>query len=157
MCENESSLRDLENVVFITSRSSASASELVATALQPHENVTLIGERTYGKPVGQYGFDFCLENPGNRQSGLGVMWPVSFATVNADGFEDYYDGLAVECEVPDDRASQLGTAEEGRIAAALRFIETGSCDAPASARAARAQESIQFIPPQDPVQQHIGY
>lgn len=156
-CENESSLRDLENVVFITSRSSASASELVATAMQPHENVTLIGERTYGKPVGQYGFDFCLEDPGNRRSGLGIMWPVSFATVNADGFEDYYDGLAVECEVPDDRENQLGTAEEGRIAAALRFIETGSCDAPASARAARAQQSIQFMPPQDPVQQHIGY
>ncbi|MCY3816325.1 MAG: S41 family peptidase [Gammaproteobacteria bacterium] len=156
-CENESSLRDLENVVFITSRSSASASELVATAMQPHENVTLIGERTYGKPVGQYGFDFCLEDPGNRRSGLGIMWPVSFATVNADGFEDYYDGLAVECEVPDDRASQLGTAEEGRIAAALRFIETGSCDAPASARAAKAQEASQVIPPQDPIQQHIGY
>ena len=153
-CENESSLRDLENVVFITSRSSASASELVATAMQPHENVTLIGERTYGKPVGQYGFDFC---PGVRGSGKGVMWPVSFATVNADGFEDYYDGLAVECEVPDDRASQLGTAEEGRIAAAIRYIETGSCEAPASARAARAQESFQFTPPQDPVQQHIGY
>ena len=156
-CENESSLRNLENVVFITSRGSASASELVATAMQPHENVTLIGERTYGKPVGQYGFDFCLEDPGNRRSGLGVMWPVSFATVNADGFEDYYDGLAVECEVPDDRASQLGTADEGRIAAALRFIETGSCDAPASARAAKAQESIQFMPPQDPIKQHIGY
>lgn len=156
-CENESSLRDLENVVFITSRGSASASELVATAMQPHENVTLIGERTFGKPVGQYGFDFCLEDPDNRRSGLGVMWPVSFATVNADGFEDYFDGLAVECEVPDDRASQLGTAEEGRIAAALRFIETGSCEAPASARAARAQEAIQLMPPQDPIKQHIGY
>ncbi len=156
-CENESALRDLENVVFITSRSSASASELVATALQPHENVTLIGERTYGKPVGQYGFDFCLEDPGNRRSGLGIMWPVSFATVNADGFEDYYDGLAVECEVPDDRESQLGTAEEGRIAAALRFIETGNCAAPASAQAAREQEAIQFLPPQDPIKQHIGY
>ena len=156
-CENESSLRDLENVVFITSRGSASASELVATALQPHENVSLIGERTYGKPVGQYGFDFCRSDPNDRGSAVGIMWPVSFATVNADGFEDYYDGLAVECEVPDDRANQLGTVEEGRIAAALRFIETGNCDPPASARAARAQEAIQVIPPQDPIQQHIGY
>ena len=156
-CENESSLRDLENVVFITSRGSASASELVATAMQPHENVTLIGERTYGKPVGQYGFDFCLEDPGNRRSGLGVMWPVSFATVNADGFEDYYDGLAVECEVADDLSSQLGTAEEGRIAAALRFIETGSCDAPASAQAAREREATELMLPADPVQRFLGY
>jgi hypothetical protein len=143
--------------VFITSRGSASASELVATAMQPHENVTLIGERTYGKPVGQYGFDFCLENPGNRRSGLGVMWPVSFATVNADGFEDYYDGLAVECEVADDLSSQLGTAEEGRIAAALRFIETGSCDAPASAQAAREREATELMLPADPVQRFLGY
>lgn len=154
-CENESALRDLENVVFITSRGSASASELVITALQPHESVSLVGERTYGKPVGQYGFHFCPRTP--EGSGVGVMWPVSFATVNSEGFEEYYDGLAVKCEVPDDRANQLGTAEEGRIAAALRFIETGSCDAPASAQAARAQEAIQLIPPQDPVTQHIGY
>ena len=156
-CENESSLRDLENVVFITSRGSASASELVATSMQPYENVTLVGERTYGKPVGQYGFNFCLEDQANRRSGLGVMWPVSFATVNAEGFEDYYDGLAVECEVPDDRASQLGTAEEGRIAAALRYIETGSCDASASARAVRPGAEIQAPLPLDPVRQHIGY
>ncbi len=156
-CENEFSLGDLENVVFITSRGSASASELVAVALQPHENVSLIGERTFGKPVGQYGFDFCRANPNIRGSGVGIMWPVSFATVNADGLEDYYDGLAADCEVPDDRANQLGTAEEGRIAAALRFIETGSCDAPAAAQAVSVQEAIQARPPLDPIKQHIGY
>ena len=156
-CRNESALRDLENVVFITSRSSASASELVATALQPHENVALVGERTYGKPVGQYGFDFCLENPNNTRSGMALLWPVSFATVNADGFEDYYDGLEVECEVPDDRASELGTAEEARIAAALRYIETGSCDATASAEAAREQQSMQLGLPLDPVQRLLGH
>ena len=151
-CENESSLRDLENVVFITSRGSASASELVAVALQPHEDVALIGERTYGKPVGQYGFDFCPDTPG---AGLGLMWPVSFATVNADGFEDYYDGLAVECEAPDDLANELGTAEEGRIAAALRYIETGSCGASASTVATQ-RAIMQPGPAQDPVTQFLG-
>lgn len=151
-CESESSLRDLENVVFITSRGSASASELVAVALQPHEKVALIGERTYGKPVGQYGFDFCPDTPG---AGLGLMWPVSFATVNADGFEDYYDGLAVECEAPDDLANELGTAEEGRIAAALRYIETGSCGASASSVATQ-RAIMQPGPAQDPVTQFLG-
>ena len=152
-CENESSLRDLDQVVFITSRGSASASELVITALLPHEDVTLVGDRTYGKPVGQYGFDFC---PRTQGSGRAVLWPVSFATVNSEGFEEYYDGINVECEVPDDRASQLGTAEEGRIAAALRFIETGSCDAPASAQVARAAAEIQAAPPEDPIKQYLG-
>ncbi len=156
-CENESSLRDLEKVVFITSGSSASASELVITALQPHENVALVGERTFGKPVGQYGLSFCLENPNDFGSGLALLWPVSFATVNAEGFEDYYDGIAVECEVPDDLASSLGTAEEARIAAALNYIENGNCDAPASSQAAREQGSTRVVLPLDPVQQFLGY
>ena len=153
-CQGESSLRDLDNVVFITGRGSASASELVITALQPYENVALVGERTYGKPVGQYGFDFC---PPVLESGAGLLWPVSFATVNADGFEDYYDGIAVECDVPDDLASPLGSAEEGRIAAALNYIETGSCDARASSQAAREREAIELVPPLDPVQQFLGH
>ena len=153
-CENESSLRDLEQVVFITSRGSASASELVITALLPHEDVTLVGDRTYGKPVGQYGFDFC---PPTRGSGQAVLWPVSFATVNSEGFEEYYEGIEAECEVPDDRANQLGSAEEGRIAAALRFIETGSCEAPASARVAHARPVMEAAPPQDPIKQYLGY
>lgn len=156
-CERESSLRDLDNVVFITSGGSASASELVITALQPYENVALVGERTFGKPVGQYGLSFCLENPGNFQSGIALLWPVSFASVNADGFEDYYDGIAVECEVPDDRASPLGSSDEGRIAAALNYIETGSCDVRGSAQAAREQEALQMTPPLDPVQQFLGH
>ena len=152
-CENESSLRDLEQVVFITSRGSSSASELVIIALLPHEDVTLVGARTYGKLVGQYGFDFCGA-VGSRQA---IFWPVSYATVNSEGFDEYYDGIAVECEVPDDRANQLGTAEEGRIAAALRFIETGSCEAPASAQVARARAEVQAEPPEDPIKQYLGY
>ena len=153
-CQSESSLRDLDNVVFITGGGSASASELVITALQPYENAVLVGERTFGKPVGQYGLDFC---PPVQGAGAGLMWPVSFATVNADGFEDYYDGIAVECEVPDDRASPLGTAGEDRIAAALNYIETGSCGAQASSQAVREQESTQLMLPLDPVQQFLGY
>ncbi len=153
-CENEGALGGLENVVFITSRGSASASELVISALQPYENVTLVGERTYGKPVGQYLFPMCKDE---EETPLLRLVPVSFATANSEGFAGYYEGIAADCEVPDDRAHQLGDAEEGRLAAALRFIETGSCEAPASARAARAQESIQVIPPQDPIKQFVGY
>lgn len=156
-CENESSLRGLENVVFITSRGSASASELVITALQPHEKVALAGERTYGKPVGQYGFNFCLTDPGNRLSGLATLWPVSFATVNSKGFEEYYDGIPVTqgCEAPDDRGHPLGDAQEKRVAAALRLIETGSC-ASASPSRQPVERSI-MRPGLDPIAEHFGY
>ena len=153
-CRNESSLRGLDNVVFITGSGSASASELVITALQPYENVALVGERTFGKPVGQYGLDFC---PPVNGSGMALLWPVSFATRNSEGFEDYYDGLAVDCDVPDDRASPLGDAGEGRIAAALNYIETGNCGVQAAAQGAREPEAIQAEPPLDPVQQFLGH
>ncbi|MDE0680954.1 MAG: S41 family peptidase [Gammaproteobacteria bacterium] len=158
-CENESVLRNLENVVFITGRGSASASELVISALQPHENVTLAGDRTYGKPVGQYGFEFCLTDPDDQFSGLAILWPVSFATVNSEGFEEYYDGIPVTqgCEAPDDLGHQLGDSQEDRIAAALRFIETGSCGADSSSRLARQDAKIQRSPAQDPVTQFFGH
>lgn len=158
-CENESSLRDLKNVVFITSEGSASASELVITALQPHENVALAGERTYGKPVGQYGFDFCRSDPDERFSGVATLWPVSFATVNSEGFEEYYDGLPVTqgCEASDDLSSPLGDANEGRIATALRLIETGSCAASTSVGTTAPTKSMQALPPRDPVDQFLGH
>ncbi len=158
-CENESSLRDLENVIFITSRGSASASELVISALQPYENVAVAGERTYGKPVGQYGFDFCLVNPDDQFSGMGTLWPVSFATVNSEGFEEYYEGIPVTagCEAPDDLSRQLGDAREARIAAALRFIETGSCGASSSSGLVRRGAEMLPGPAQDPVTQFFGH
>ncbi len=152
-CENESSLRDLEKVVFITSGGSASASEFVITALQPHENVALVGERTFGKPVGQYGYAFC---PRQWGVGEGVLWPVSFANVNSEGFGDYYSGLEVECEVEDDLTKALGTADEGRIAVALRYIETGSCRAPASSLVAGEARLMQLWR-QRPVARFLGY
>ncbi|MXW74342.1 MAG: hypothetical protein F4X96_04290 [Gammaproteobacteria bacterium] len=155
-CRSQSAIPNVENVVFITGRGSASASELVITSLQPYENVSLVGERTYGKPVGQYGLPFC---PPDRRARLGDLWPVTFATVNAEGFEDYYDGLPVTegCQVQDDLTRQLGDPQEGRLAAALRYLETGSCGATASSRPAPQDAAIQQAPPKDPVNQFLGH
>ncbi len=158
-CRNQSAIRNVENVVFITGRGSASASELVITALQPYENVSLVGERTYGKPVGQYGLRFCLATPNVFETRQADLWAVTFATVNAEGFEDYYDGLPVTegCQVEDDLTRQLGDPREGRLAAALRYLETGSCGATASSRLAAQDAALQQAPPQDPVTQFLGH
>lgn len=158
-CESESSLRDLENVVFITSDGSASASELVITALQPYEKVSLVGDRTFGKPVGQYGFGFCPSDRQDPRSPVAILWPVSFATVNSEGFEEYYDGLPVTqgCKAGDDLSRPLGHREEGRIAAALRLIETGSCGTSASTTAIVPTESMQALPPRNPIEQFLGH
>ena len=158
-CENDASLPNLENVVFITSGGSASASELVITALQPHETVALVGERTYGKPVGQYGLGFCLTVPNVLDSRLGDLWPVTFATVNSVGFEDYYEGLPVTegCQVEDDLTRRMGDREEGRLAAALRYLETGTCGAPASSGLAAQGLPRLPGPARDPVTHFFGH
>ena len=137
-CENESAMRDLENLVFITSVTTISPSELVISALDPFENVTRVGIRTLGKPVGQYGLGFCLADPNDSSTPQAYFWPVAFANVNAEGVGGYYDGIfeTVGCQVVEDDFSRpLGDPREARIAAALRYLETGSCGASASSRA----------------------
>jgi carboxyl-terminal processing protease len=50
--DKKGTLNNVSNVVFIISGATASASELVINALKPHMNVKIVGERSYGKPVG---------------------------------------------------------------------------------------------------------
>jgi C-terminal peptidase prc len=109
----------LSRLLVITTRSSASASELVINGLRPFIPVVVIGDRTYGKPVGQYGIDFCDK----------VLAPVAFALLNADGEADYFDGISADCPAPDDVEHDLGVADEGSLAEALHYIGTGRCSA----------------------------
>lgn len=122
---------NLERLVVITTRGSASASELVINALRPYIPVVVIGDTTYGKPVGQYGFTFCSK----------VLYPVAFTIRNANNEGDYFDGIAPTCAAPDDSSHQLGDAEEGSLAEALTYIRTGACSARAegSSRTLRAR------------------
>jgi carboxyl-terminal processing protease len=118
----------LTRLVVIATRSSASASELVINGLRPFMSVTVVGDRTYGKPVGQYGYDFCDR----------TLFPVAFATRNARNEGDYFDGIAADCAAPDDLGHALGDASEGSLAVALQFLQTGRCSAAAGVDA-RAQ------------------
>ena len=44
-------------IAFITREGTASASEMLINGLDPHIEVVLVGEDTYGKAVGQSAFD----------------------------------------------------------------------------------------------------
>jgi carboxyl-terminal processing protease len=123
----------LSRVVVIATRSSASASELVINGLRPFMPVVVIGDRTYGKPVGQYGFNFCDK----------VLAPVAFSLVNADGQGDFFDGISADCAAPDDIEHDLGAADEGSLAEALHYIRTGTCSATVEGtRALRAPREV---------------
>jgi carboxyl-terminal processing protease len=117
----------LSRLFVVTTRSSASASELVINSLRPHIPVVVIGDSTYGKPVGQYGFTFCDK----------VLAPVAFKLVNANGEGDFFGGIPPDCRAADDVEHDLGSAEEASLAEALTFVRTGACSAPQTARAER--------------------
>ena len=81
------SLNAISNVVFLVTGSTASASELVINSLKPHVNVTLIGQTTYGKPVGF--FPITIENRYDVYFSL-------FQTKNVKGEGDYFAGFTPE-------------------------------------------------------------
>lgn len=111
---------NLSRLLIITTRASASASELLINSLRPHVPVVVVGDTTYGKPVGQYTFDFCDK----------VLAPVTFSLVNASGQGDYFGGIPPTCAAADDIEHDLGAADEASLAEALRFVRTGSCTPP---------------------------
>ena len=107
----------LDRLIVVTTRASASASELVINALRPFMPVVIVGDTTYGKPVGQYAIGFCDK----------LLAPVSFSLRNADGQGDFFDGFAPDCTAPDDASHQLGDPEEGSLKEALTVAATGTC------------------------------
>ena len=118
---------NLSQLVVITTRSSASASELVINSLRPYMPVAVIGDTTFGKPVGQYGFQFCEK----------VLAPVSFSIKNAINEGDFFSGIAPTCAAADDSTHQLGDAAEGSFAEALTYLRTGACSPRAQAESRR--------------------
>lgn len=119
----------LTRVYVITTGSTCSASEAVINALRGIDvEVVQIGSTTCGKPYGFYPTDNCGE----------TYFSIQFQGVNNKGFGDYADGFIPTdvpnfdfelpgCEVEDDFTAALGNPEEGMLAAALEYSNTGSC------------------------------
>jgi C-terminal peptidase prc len=126
---NVANAADLPRVVIITTGSTASASEMVINALRPFIEVVLVGDTTFGKPVGQLGFVFCEK----------ILRPVSFRTVNAAGDTDFFDGFSPDCVAGDDIDTALGDPAESSLAEALAYLQTGSCSVAAKSAAAAAR------------------
>lgn len=119
--EDKPNAATLNRLIVVTTPSSASASELVINALRPFIPVVVIGDRTYGKPVGQYQIEFCDK----------MLAPVSFTLRNANGEGDFFEGFAPDCPAADDYRYELGDPAEASLREALVFAATGACSPPA--------------------------
>ncbi len=115
---------NLERLIVLTSGYTASASELVISALSPYIEVVTIGTRTVGKPYISFGNDYC----GERLHAL-----------QAEGFNagdvSVYGGIAPSCGSTDDVTSDFGAISEGMLNDALDYLEFGRCDTPILASA----------------------
>lgn len=114
---------NLSRVLFITSRSSASASELIINALEPYLDVVLIGDTTYGKPVGS--FPLSSYNRILQTNNVEVV-PITFAIANSAGKAEYFDGFPADFMVGDSPQFPWGDTKDLRLAAALEYIRTGT-------------------------------
>jgi carboxyl-terminal processing protease len=121
---------NLARVTVLTGANTCSASESIINSLRGiGVQVVQVGATTCGKPYGFYPQDNCGT----------TYFSIEFKGVNDQGFGDYPDGFSPAnatgtlgvpvpgCAVADDFSHALGDSNEGRLAAALRYLASGSC------------------------------
>lgn len=117
---------NMTKVYILTSKSSASASELVINGLEPHIDVIQIGDVTTGKNVGSVtlydspDFGKTNRNPNHRYA----MQPIVLKIVNSVGFGDYFNGLTPDYQLKESLSSLgvLGTETEPLLSTAIGKI-----------------------------------
>lgn len=107
---------NLDHIYFLTTGSSASASELTIVGLQPYMDVKIVGEYTYGKYTGMYVFADEKEEWG--------MLPVCMKYANSQGYTDFAEGLKPDIEVQDDWTNfyELGDVDDPMIQAVFNDL-----------------------------------
>jgi len=119
-------LGSLNNVMFIVTGRTASASELAINNLRPHMNVKLVGTTSYGKPVGFFGIPV-----GGYQ-----LYIAEFETKNSAGLGGYYAGMQPGSTdyagyySADDLTRDFGNPQENLLARTLSFINVGTYSIP---------------------------
>jgi C-terminal processing protease CtpA/Prc len=117
---------NLSTIYILTTKSSASASELVINGLKPYMKVVQIGDVTTGKNVGSVTlydsptFGKENRNPNHRYA----MQPIVLKILNADGFGDYFNGLTPDYQLKENfgNLDVLGNTSEPLLSTAIGKI-----------------------------------
>ncbi|MGB1237279.1 MAG: S41 family peptidase [Pseudomonadales bacterium] len=113
----QNSALSVNKVVFLTTASSASASELLIKGLEPHIDVAVVGSNSNGKPYGMQGVKIC-DN---------TVWPLSFLNENSNLQTTPATGIPPTCPVTDDLNNPLGNTNEAMLNKAISYLNTNSC------------------------------
>lgn len=119
LTENQYSL-DLSELYVLTTRTTASASELVINGLKPYMDVTMIGEPTFGKFYGSY----VLYDQNDPPEHNWAIVPVVLKYANALGETDFRNGLNPDVFIQDNilEARPFGDIEDPMLATAINLI-----------------------------------
>ncbi len=116
----------LNKVYILTTRSTASASELVINCLKPYIQVVQIGDVTTGKNVGSITL---YDSPTFRKTDVNpnhkyAMQPIVLKIVDKNGFGDYTSGITPTISLPENLANlgTLGNIDEPLLSAAINQI-----------------------------------
>ena len=118
----------LNKIYILSSRSTASASELIINSLTPYIDVIHIGETTYGKYQGSMTLydseNFSIENINPTHNY--ALQPLVFKILNAVGNTDYYDGLQPDYFLQEFPANmgEIGDENEPLLNFALDLINS---------------------------------
>ncbi len=109
---SENSL-NMNKVYILTTKSSASASELVINCLNPYINIIQIGTTTYGKYQASVTL-YDSENFSNQNINTShnyALQPLVLKTLNVNGESDYFNGIIPNYEF-EERPYEMGTIGE---------------------------------------------
>lgn len=129
---------NMTKVYILTTKSTASASELIINGLKPHINVVQIGDLTVGKNVGSVTlYDSPDFGPNNKNTNHKyAMQPIVLKIVNSDGFGDYFNGLTPTHELKETISTYgvLGDVNEPLLKLAIAKITGTGKSAPQNSR-----------------------
>ncbi|MDR9417673.1 S41 family peptidase [Gracilimonas sp.] len=119
---------NLDRAFFLTTSSSASASELLINGLEPYMDVVSIGENTFGKFYGSFVLTGLNATPSHEYA----IVPVTLKYANANGVTDFRNGLSPDYEAVEDLLAYrpIGDTSDPLLAKALEII-TGEEGPPA--------------------------
>jgi len=116
----------LNNVFFIGSGNTASASELTLNNLKPYMNVKLVGDTTYGKPVGFFSFHITDFDSTGKEKDLADLYAINFETRNANNEGGYFNGLIPDAIAYDYINVPWGNPADDHLIKIFKYISTGS-------------------------------
>jgi C-terminal processing protease CtpA/Prc len=138
---------NLINVFFIGTGRTASASELTLNNLKPYMNVKLVGDTTYGKPVGFFTFHITMFDKNKQEKDLADLYAINFETRNANNEGGYFTGLIPDAIASDYINVPWGNSGDDNLAKIFKYISSGSFSRVSSNERMAADPSLRLAIP----------